>query len=133
MRAGIPVTAIGKRFKVDPIAPSVFSSFLKTRSFDVVQTWIFAANTYGRVASRLAGVPVVVVAEMAVDLWKGRADRRVDRWLSPWCDRLVGNSHAVTEFYQQLGVPAEKLAMIYSGTAAVEHLLRLIPWRSAPI
>ena len=81
----------------------------------MVQTWIFAANTYGRVASRLAGVPVVVVAEMAVDLWKGRANRLVDRWLSRWCDRLVGNSHAVTDFYEQLGLPKEKLAMIYSG------------------
>ena len=38
----------------------------------MVQTWIFAANTYGRVAARLARVPVVVVAEMAVDLWKGQ-------------------------------------------------------------
>ena len=45
--------------------------FLEGRAFDVVQTWIFAANTYGRVAARMAGVPVVVVAEMAVDLWKG--------------------------------------------------------------
>ncbi len=113
--AGIPVTSIGKRFKVDPLALLSLRSFLKARSFDVVQTWIFAANTYGRVASWMAGVPVVVVAEMAVDLWKGRANRSVDRWLSCWCDRLVGNSHAVTEFYQQVGVPQEKLAMIYSG------------------
>ena len=83
--------------------------------FDVVQTWIFAANTYGRVASQMAKVPVVVVAEMAVDLWKGRVDRSVDRRLATWCDRLVGNSHAVVDFYQQLGVPKDRLAMIYSG------------------
>jgi glycosyltransferase involved in cell wall biosynthesis len=113
--AGIPITAIGKRLKVDPIALVCLARFLKARAFDVVQTWIFAANTYGRVAARLAGVPVVVVAEMAVDLWKGRADRSVDRSLSTWCDRLVGNSNAVVEFYEQLGVPSAKLAMIYSG------------------
>ena len=118
--AGIPVTAIGKRFKVDPIALLGLNRFLKANSFDVVQTWIFAANTYGRVASRMAGVSVVVVAEMAVDLWKGRASRAVDRWLSRWCDRLVGNSHAVVEFYEQLGVPEEKLAMIYSGVEEVQ-------------
>ena len=70
--AGIPVTVIGKPLKVDPIALARLVRFLKAGSFDVVQTWIFAANTYGRVASRLARVPVVVVAEMAVDLWKGR-------------------------------------------------------------
>src|SRR5262249_15642563 len=80
--AGIPITAIGKRLKVDPFALVTLSRFLKARAFDVVQTWIFAGNTYGRVASWLARVPVVVVAEMAVDLWKGRADRTIDRMLS---------------------------------------------------
>ena len=113
--AGIPITPIRKHFKVDPFALLSLARFLKSRSFDIVQTWIFAANSYGRIASRLAGVPVVVVAEMAVDLWKGRANRSVDRVLSTWCDRLVGNSHAVVEFYEQIGIPKNRLAMIYSG------------------
>lgn len=112
---GIPVTVIGKSLKLDPIALYHLVRFLKAGSFDVVQTWIFAANTYGRVAARLAKVPVVVVAEMAVDLWKGPNDRWVDRRLSTWCDRLVGNSHAVVDFYRRLGVPEDRLAMIYSG------------------
>jgi glycosyltransferase involved in cell wall biosynthesis len=113
--AGIPVTVIGKRFKVDPIALFSLNRFLKAKAFDIVQTWIFAANTYGRVASRIAHVPIVVVTEMAVDIWKGRFNRSVDRYLSKWCDRLVGNSRAVVEFYEQLGVPKDKLALIYSG------------------
>jgi glycosyltransferase involved in cell wall biosynthesis len=113
--AGIPVTAISKRFKVDPIALMSLNRFLKAKSFDIVQTWIFAANTYGRVASRMAHVPIVIVTEMAVDVWKGRLNRSIDRYLSKWCDRLVGNSQAVVEFYEHLGVPREKLALIYSG------------------
>ncbi len=118
--AGISVTAIGKRFKLDPIALVKLVRFLKSRAFDVVQTWIFAANTYGRVAARMMGVPVVVVAEMAVDLWKGHLDRSVDHRLATWCDRLVGNSHAVVDFYRELGVPDDRLAMIYSGTSDEE-------------
>ena len=113
--AEIPVTEIGKCFKIDPAALIALARFLRAGAYDVLQTWIFAANTYGRVASRIARVPVVVVAEMAVDLWKGEVDRRIDRWLSGWCDRLVGNSHAVVKFYEQLGVPMDRLAMIYSG------------------
>jgi glycosyltransferase involved in cell wall biosynthesis len=113
--AGIAPTAICKRFKIDPLALARLVSFLRIRKFDVVQTWIFAANTYGRLAARLAGVPVVVVAEMAVDLWKGRSERFVDRQLGTWCDRLVGNSHAVVDFYRKLGVPDDRLTMIYSG------------------
>jgi glycosyltransferase involved in cell wall biosynthesis len=113
--AGIPVTLLGKRLKFDPLALARLVRLLRARSFDVLQTWIFAANTYGRVAARLAGVPVVVVAEMAVDLWKARSERFVDRRLATWCDRLVGNSQAVVQFYHELGVPSDRLTMIYSG------------------
>ena len=117
---GIPVVTIGKRVKLDPLALIRLTQFLNVRKFDVVQTWIYAANTYGRVAARLARVPVVVVAEMAVDLWKGKSERFIDRRLATWCDRLVGNSHAVVDFYRELGVPAERLAMIYSGSDNTE-------------
>lgn len=118
--AGIPVTIIGKPLKVDPFALTRLVRLLKKGSFDVIQTWIFAANAYGRVAARLANVSVVVVAEMAVDLWKGRGERAVDRRLTTWCDRLVGNSRAVVEFYRGVGVPEDRLAMIYSGVTDEE-------------
>ena len=52
---------------------------------------------------------------MAVDLWKGQSQRFIDRQLGTWCDCLVGNSHAVVEFYRKVGVPDDRLAMIYSG------------------
>lgn len=113
--AGIPVTLIGKRSKLDPLAYLRLERFMRAKRFDVVQTWIFAANVHGRVAARRAGVPVVVVAEMAVDHWKGGLERAIDRRLGTWCDRLVGNSHAVVDFYRSLGVPEDRLAMIYSG------------------
>jgi glycosyltransferase involved in cell wall biosynthesis len=118
--AGIPITVIGKHFRFDPSALARLGQFLKEKTFDVVQTWLFAANTYGRVASRVIGVPVVVVAEMAVDLWKGRVDRFIDRRLASWCDCVVGNSNAVVNFYRELGVPDDQLVMIYSGIGDLE-------------
>ncbi len=117
-QAGIPVTLLGKRFKLDPLALARLVEFLKSGRFDVVQTWIFAANTYGRVAARLAGVPIVITTEMAVDLWKGKSERWIDRRLARWCDRLVGNSNAVVDYYRTMGVPEDRLAMIYSGIAS---------------
>ena len=68
----------------------------------------------------MAGVPVVITTEMAVDLWKGKSERFVDRRLARWCDRLVGNSQAVVDYYRSLGVPEDRLAMIYSGIAEEE-------------
>ncbi len=49
--AGIPVASIGKRLKVDPLAFARLMRLLWSRKFDVVQTWIFAANMHGRVAA----------------------------------------------------------------------------------
>ena len=113
--AGVPVKLIGKRHKVDPLAMARLFRVVREGRFDVVQTWIFAANAYGRVAARRAGVPVVVTAEMAVDLWKGRGSLAVDRRLAGWTDRVVGNSDAVVDFYRRAGIQEGKLAMIPSG------------------
>ena len=113
--AGIPVTLLGKRHKADPLAFSRLVRLLRDGRFDVLQTWIFAANAYGRLAAQRVGVPVVVTAEMAVDLWKGRAHLAVDRFLAHTTDRVVGNSRAVVAFYRRAGIPAGRLACIPSG------------------
>jgi glycosyltransferase involved in cell wall biosynthesis len=113
--AGVPVTLVGKRLKADPIALARLARFLKAKRFDVLQTWIFAANVYGRLAARVAKTPVVVTNEMAVDLWKGRAQRAIDRRLASWTDRVVGNSKAVVDFYRRVGIPGGKLVCIPSG------------------
>ncbi|GAC1467046.1 MAG: glycosyltransferase [Isosphaeraceae bacterium] len=113
--AGVPVTRIGKPLKIDPFALARLTGFLKAKRFDVVQTWVFAANSYGRVAARWAKVPVVVTAEMAVDLWKTRGHLAIDRRLAGWCDKVVGNSRAVVNYYRAAGIPDERLSMIYSG------------------
>ena len=115
--AGIPLTLIGKPLKIDPFALGRLTRFMKAKRFDVVQTWVFAANSYGRVAAKRAKVPVIVTAEMAVDLWKSRGHLMIDRQLAKWTDRVVGNSHAVVDFYRKVGVPENKLGMIYSGVA----------------
>jgi glycosyltransferase involved in cell wall biosynthesis len=116
--AGIPATLIGKRHKADPLAFARLTRFLKERKFDVVQTWIFAANVYGRLAARRAKVPIIVTAEMAVDLWKGTIDLAIDRYLARWTDRIVGNSNAVVDFYRtRAAISPDRLTMIPSGIA----------------
>lgn len=111
----IPVHAIGKRWKVDPLALAKLIRLMRAGRYDVIHTWLFAANSYGRVAARYAGRPAVVVSEMAVDLWKGRGERLVDQRLASWANRVVGNSEAVVAFYHELGVPRERLLCIPSG------------------
>jgi glycosyltransferase involved in cell wall biosynthesis len=110
--AGIPVTLIGKRFKYDPTALIRLTRFLKTQRFDLVHTWLFAANCYGRVAARWAKVPHIVAGERCVDDWKNWGHFAIDRFLLRYTDRIVTNSMGVVEFYAKHGLPANRFSVI---------------------
>jgi glycosyltransferase involved in cell wall biosynthesis len=115
--AGIPITSINKRFKIDPFAWRRLWISLRQRSPDIVHTWIFAANAYGRSAALRAGVPVVLGSERCVDPWKS--------FYQHWCDRrlvarssirqstsLTTNSVGVVDFYDGHGIPSSQFEVI---------------------
>ena len=113
--AGIPLTLIGKRSRFD------LSSFWRLRRElnrlqpDILHTWLFAANSYGRLCAGAVPKARIVVSERCVDSWKAGWQLWLDRQLIAKTDRLVGNSNGVVEFYRDLGVPADKLVCIPNG------------------
>lgn len=113
--AGVPVHFLGKRGKLDMAALARLRRLLRELHPDVVQTWLFAGNVYGRIAARQAGVPYIVASERCVDLWKKWWHFRFDRWLLRHTDRVVVNSSGVREFYAAHGIPGEKIVMIPNG------------------
>jgi len=117
--AGIPLTIIGKRWKFDPFALRRLRKLIGEKQPDILHTWLFAANAYGRIAvgSRVAGntAPRVVVSERCVDSWKANWQLWFDRKLAPRTDRLTGNSQAVADFYADLGFPRDRLLVIPNG------------------
>lgn len=82
---------------------------------DLVQTWLFSGNTYGRLAARAAGVKRTVATERCVDSWKGQYQLAIDRWLIRKTAVVVVNSQAVKSFYERAGLPSEKLVVIPNG------------------
>ncbi|MBX3415900.1 MAG: glycosyltransferase [Pirellulales bacterium] len=112
---GIPVTAIDKRWKLDPGALQRLTRELKRLRPDLVHTWLFAANAYGRAAALRAGVPHIVGAERCVDLWKAWHELAIDRYLARRSDRVVVNSSGVRDFYIGKGIAADKFAVIPNG------------------
>ena len=113
--AGIPVTVIGKRWKFDPRAYGQLERFIRQLQPRLVQTWLFAANSYGRMAARRAGVPCIVASERCVDRWKVWHELAIDRWLARNTARLVVNSTGVSDFYTEHGLPTEKFVVIPNG------------------
>ncbi len=116
--AKIPVTVIGKRWKFDPFSYFRLKRQIALLQPDVVHTWLFAANAYGRQAALSAGVKHVLAGERCVDPWKGTWQLMIDRALAKRTDRIVTNSSGVKEFYLSRGLPTEKFAVIPNGIQA---------------
>jgi glycosyltransferase involved in cell wall biosynthesis len=113
--AGIRLTNLNKRMKFDPLALWRLKSLLEAEKPDILHSWIFAANAYGRLVAGKKRRPKVLVSERCVDSWKSPWQLWLDRKQIGRTTRLVGNSQSVAEFYRSLGVPAEKLVVIPNG------------------
>ncbi len=110
--AGVHVHLIGKRNKLDPAALLRLTRTLRQLAPDVVHTWLFAANSYGRWAARRAGVPIIVAGERCVDPWKRWWHYAIDRRLLRSTSTIVTNTDAVSSFYAQHGIPRESFTVI---------------------
>lgn len=114
-QAGIPVTHIDKRWKIDPLAYWRLKREIQRIKPEIVHTWLFAANSYGRQAALAAGVKHVVAGERCVDPWKTVLQLSLDRYLARRTQRIVTNSSGVVEFYASKGLPKEKFVVIPNG------------------
>jgi glycosyltransferase involved in cell wall biosynthesis len=118
---------------------------LRARPFDVIHTHLWAANVIGRVAGRMAGVPVVSSVHCpdhapevwhdgaGVSLWKRRASLLLDRWSARFgCARMVAVSEYVRDYAARyLRFPAGRIDLIYNpiDTDALGESAREGRWR----
>jgi glycosyltransferase involved in cell wall biosynthesis len=116
--AGVPVTIIGKPWKIDPLAYLRLKRFIAQLKPDLVHTWLFAANSYGRAAASACGVKHVLAGERCVDPWKRSYELAIDRMLARRTERIVTNSSGVVDFYAQHGLPNDKFVVIPNGIAS---------------
>ncbi|MCC7422771.1 MAG: glycosyltransferase [Planctomycetaceae bacterium] len=111
--AGVPVTILGKRLKFDPGAIWRLRRFLHTHRPDILHTWLFAANAYGRMVAGRG--PKVIVSERCVDVWKSGWQTWLDARLISRTHRLVANSESVAAHYREHGVPSDRILVIPNG------------------
>lgn len=112
---GIPLTVIGKRSKFDPFSLMRLRSELRRQQPQILHTWLFAANSYGRMCAGTVPRTKIVVSERCVDSWKSGWQIWLDRKLIDRTDRVIGNSQSVVNFYREQGIPASKLDCIPNG------------------
>ena len=110
--AGIHAHLIGKRWKLDPLALARLKKHIERLRPDLIHTWIFAADAYGRAAGMAAGVKHFVCGLRCGDPWKSGIELAIDRRLARRTDRIVANSPGVRDFYIRKGLPSEKMTVI---------------------
>ncbi|EKK00190.1 glycosyl transferase group 1 [Rhodopirellula baltica SH28] len=118
--AGVPVVLIGKRFKMDPTALFRLKKQLVDFAPDIVHTWLFAANSFGRVAAKWAGVPVIIASERCVDPWKTGWHFLIDRRLQKISQAITTNSSGVQDFYAANGLDPAQFVVIPNGVESID-------------
>jgi len=84
----------------------------------IVHTHLQSASLYGRLAARLARVPVVVATEHNVYVGKARRYVLVERFLARMTDATIAVSGPVRQFLSaQLALPPSTIRVIHNGVA----------------
>ncbi len=113
--AGIQVNIIGKSCKISIRVYLKLKRLIKEFEPDIVHTWLFAANAYGRKAAFACKTPVVICGERCVDPWKGALHDYIDRALAPKTTAFAVNSQGILDFYCARGLPQKKFVVIPNG------------------
>lgn len=112
----IPVDILNKRWKFDPGTMWQLRGLVARHQPHILNTWLFAANAYGRMVGRFGGsTPRIIISERCVDSWKAGWQHWLDKRLLGRTDRVIANSPSVANFYRNRGVPDDRLTVIPNG------------------
>jgi L-malate glycosyltransferase len=113
---GVPVEVIARRGAVDPTLVVRLALWMRKNRVDVVHTHLFTADSYGRVAARLAGVRGVFSTAHNTNTAAGKVKKAV-HWALSWIStRVVACSEEVGRVMrEQDHLPASRLGVISNG------------------
>lgn len=114
---GLPLSRLPRLMRIDPILFGGMVQLIRKISPQVVHTHLFKSDFHGRLAARVAGVPVVVSTLHSMDRWaKARPLGRMYGWTARFADRLIAVSEDVQNFHvTYTGVPKDKFVTIENG------------------
>lgn len=115
--AGVPLIVVGKHGRYDVSLLPRLARALARQQPDIVHTWLFPGNSWGRAAVLLLPRrPIVIASERSVNVWKSVFHRALDRFLARGTDMIVGNAAQVSDFVVNVEeIPARKVTTIRNG------------------
>jgi len=115
-KTGYPFRSLGLRpGLLRPFDLMRLQQFLHDAEPTIVHTFLLTASLYGRFASMLARVPIVVGTEVNIYERKRPLHRMAERWLMQRTDAVVASAGSVRDFYiDQIGADPDKVVVIYN-------------------
>ncbi len=121
--AKIKYFILGKKFKFDFSVIFNLIPILKQENIQILHTWMFTSNAFGRVAGIIAKIPIIIAEEQCVDIWKNKFHLFIDKTLSYFTDKIICVSEGVKNFYYQRAyIPLDKMITIYNGIKIYDNV-----------
>lgn len=112
---GLPVVDVGEWGSNERAILFLLGQLRRQRP-DIIHSWMFVANTWARVAGRLAGVHTIVTSDRSMDTDLSFPYRMVDVALSPLSSAVVVPARTLAEHvHHGRLVPWRKIVTIYNG------------------
>jgi len=112
---GVRVFTLRKRAKLDPSLLFRLVKLMRREGIEMVQTYLFTANTWARLAAIIARVPLIVSSERNVNMWEERYKQILGRVLDRWTHCTIANSNAVKDYLVEKGLAPRKITVISNG------------------
>jgi len=123
-KAGVPVHCLAQHGALDIACLRHLTRLLRRIRPDIVHTWLFTADTYGRIAGAFAGIRRLICAmRNTIDDMRWH-HRLVSRLLSARTAIITVNAEAIRAgLVRKEGISAKKIRTIYNG----------IQWKTEPL
>ncbi len=113
---GIAYRSVNMKSKKDFFAVFRLYKILKDLRADILHTYLFHANTLGRVVGKFLGIPVILSGQRNVDIWRRWYHNLIDRLTTRFCSVIISNSNAGKIFlHQEVGIPEHKIDVVQNG------------------
>lgn len=115
LSSDIPLHLLHKKPGIDLSLPLKLRQLAQRHSIEVVNSHLWTANLWTRIALVRSGIPIVVT-EHNRDVWKRLHNRLLDRLLSHTMARMIAVSEDTADFYRkEVGVPVKLITVVNNG------------------
>jgi glycosyltransferase involved in cell wall biosynthesis len=114
--AGVNVTCIPKRWKVDPLFLYRLMRYLRQGEFDLVHAFSFSGELWGWLANSIAGHARFIGSVRSIYEWYSPLQWRIKRWITLDSAALVANSRAGADYAaSRMSVGSSSVQVVHNG------------------